>query len=151
MISRMAFFRNGEIGAVMGNPKVSVAHKLKRTTAPNKLMPNKPNKPAASKKASRRMVMAWFRSGTTKPLITASAVTVSSGVLIKPEATAASPIISPATMLTAPPTALGSRNPASRTISYARVMPIASAVKENGACSSASAKISKSVRFSNSG
>ena len=64
------------------------------------------------------------------------------GVLISPEATAASPMISPATMLTAPPTALGSRRPASCMISYTSSTPIASAVREMGAFSSASARIS---------
>ena len=95
--------------------------------------------------------MLVFRSGMTKPLMTAMAVTVSMGVLMSPEETAASPMMSPATMLTAPPTAFGRRSPASRILSYTRSTPTVSAVRERGAFCSASARISSSVRLSSSG
>ena len=86
-----------------------------------------------------------------KPAVTAMAVIVSMGVLTRPDATAASPMMMPATMLTAPPTTFGSRSPASRTISYITSTPSPSSGSDSGSSASAAVRRSRSVRSSSSG
>ena len=98
-----------------------------------------------------RIVILCDRSGMTNPAITERAATVRSGVLISPDSTAQSPIIMPATILTAPPMAFGSRRPASFIISYIIRTPIVSAAIENGAFSSDCASITSRVLFKRSG
>ncbi|MDE5564706.1 MAG: hypothetical protein K2I93_06085, partial [Oscillospiraceae bacterium] len=73
------------------------------------------------------------------------------GVLTSPDATAASPMISPPTMLTAPPTAFGSRSPASLMISYISTTPISSKGSDSGSSASALVSRSRSVLLSSSG
>ena len=150
-ISPIVLGLKGDIGAVYGNPKSPVAHILNNTADPNRLIPKIPHIPPQIINTIRRIVIAGARSGITKPLITESAATVRSGVLIRPEVTAASPIIRPPTILTAPPTALGSRRPAYLIISYIISTPTVSVIIENGAFCSDSARISRRVLFKSSG
>ena len=118
---------------------------------PSRLIPNSPHSPPQRMNRNRNTVISWLSSGITKPVVTDSAVTVSSGVLMKPEDTAASPMMSPATMLTAPPTAFGSRIPASRITSYMSSTPMDSVIREKGAFASASVSSCSRVLFSSSG
>ena len=112
----LSFF-NGEKGEVYGTFKFSEAQMFESTRAMAIPMPKSPQSPPAIINISRSTEVCSFKEGITKEAVAVSPITIRIETEISPLLTAASPIISPPTIETAPPTARGSRIPASLIIS----------------------------------
>ena len=128
----MALMLKGEMGARNGMLWMFIAAMLTSSRQAPSITPYSPREPPRMMKANRRMAIGPYRLGSTKEHRAVSATMMTIGAPISPARTADSPMTSAPTMLTAWPTALGKRSPASRMISNRKWMSSASTVRGKG-------------------